>query len=82
MHKNLMMDSLFVGDYGTANVGGSSNPCMCGGASGSSQSRWQGGTTWKGNGVRPNHLDISLQSYSFSFYYSYYGCDKCLLYVF
>jgi hypothetical protein len=57
--NNLIIDSFSLGDYGTANVGGSSNPCMCGGASGSSQSRWQGGTTWKGNGVRSNHLDFA-----------------------
>ena len=51
---NITYDFLlfYEGDYGTANVGGSSNPCMCSQVSGSSQSRWQGGTTWKGNGVR------------------------------
>ena len=51
--------SLFfpIGDYGTANVAGASATCMCGVSSGSTDSKWQQTSTWKGTGVS---LSINL----------------------
>ena len=40
-----------LGDYGTANIIGSSATCMCGRSSGSSDSKWPQSSTWTGTGV-------------------------------
>ena len=40
-----------LGDYGTANINSPSATCMCGVSSGSSDSKWQQSSSWKGTGV-------------------------------
>ena len=55
-----------LGDYGATNVQGASSTCMCGFNSASTQSKWTGGSTWKGSGV--SHRDALALTSDILFY--------------